>query len=115
MRSASPAFPLERSKSFRTILWGGLIAGALDITAAFVTSGLRGVGPIRVLQAIASGLLGAVSFRGGFTTATFGLVLHFWIAFVATAVYYAASRKLAFWSRERLSADWSTESWSTCL
>ena len=36
---------------------GGLIAGALDITEAFVTSGLGGVGPIRILQAIASGLL----------------------------------------------------------
>ena len=96
MRSASPAFPLERSKSFRTILWGGLIAGALDITAAFVTSGLRGVGPIRVLQAIASGLLGAVSYKGGFATATLGIVLHFVIAFGATAVYYAVSRKLSF-------------------
>ena len=96
MRSASPAFPLERSKSFRTILWGGLIAGALDITAAFVTSGLRGIGPIRVLQAIASGLLGAVSYKGGFATATLGIVLHFVIAFGATAVYYAVSRKLSF-------------------
>ncbi len=69
---------------------------ALDITAAFVNSGLRGVRPIRILQAIASGLLGAGSYKGGFATATLGLVLHFVIAFGATAVYYAASRKLTF-------------------
>ena len=62
MGAASATFPLERSKSYQAILWGGLIAGALDITAAFVTSGLRGVGPIRILQAIASGLLGADSY-----------------------------------------------------
>ena len=96
MGAASAALPLERSKSSQTILWGGLIAGALDITAAFVTSGLRGVSPIRVLQAIASGLLGAVSFKGGFATAALGLVVHFVIAFGATAVYYAVSRKLTF-------------------
>jgi hypothetical protein len=34
------AFPLEKSKSYQAILWGGLIAGTLDITAVFVTSGL---------------------------------------------------------------------------
>jgi hypothetical protein len=49
---------------------------------------------MRVLQAIASGLLGADSFQGGFATAALGLVLHFFIATTATAVYYAASRKL---------------------
>jgi len=64
MGAASEALPIERSKSLRAIFGGGFIAGALDITAAFVTSGLRGVGPIRILQAIASGLLGADSYAG---------------------------------------------------
>jgi len=40
----------------RAILWGGLAAGALDITAAFVVYGLRGATPLRILQSIASGL-----------------------------------------------------------
>jgi hypothetical protein len=62
--------------------------------AAFVNSGLQGVSPTRVLQAIASGLLGADAFNGGFTTAALGLVLHFFIATTATAVYDATSRKL---------------------
>lgn len=73
-----------------------MIAGALDIVAAFITSGLRGVSPIRVLQAIASGLFGAGSYKGGFTTAALGLALHFAIGFGATAVYFAMSRKLTF-------------------
>jgi hypothetical protein len=88
------ALSLEKPKAHRAIFWGGLIAGTLDILAAFINSGLRGVRPTRVLQAIASGLLGAESFNGGFATAALGLVLHFFIATTATAVYYAASRKL---------------------
>ncbi|MGH7491512.1 MAG: hypothetical protein ACREOO_03870 [bacterium] len=85
---------MPRSQAYRPIFWGGLIAGALDLTAAFVNSGVRGVGPLRVLRAIASGLLGADAAKGGFATATLGSVLHFLIATAATAVYYAASRKM---------------------
>ena len=94
MSTTSAVLSLEKPKAYRAILWGGLIAGTLDILAAFVNSGLRGVSPTRVLQSIASGLLGAGSFKGGFPTAALGLALHFFIATTATAVYYAASRKL---------------------
>ncbi|MBO0797261.1 MAG: hypothetical protein J2P31_00410 [Blastocatellia bacterium] len=73
------------------ILWAGLLAGALDITSAFITAGFHVVG---ILQVIASGLLGDKSFKGGTATAVLGLVLHFFIAIVAAAVYYLASRKL---------------------
>jgi uncharacterized membrane protein YagU involved in acid resistance len=94
MSTQSVVLSLEKPKAYRAIFWGGLIAGTLDILAAFVNSGLRGVSPTRVLQAIAGGLLGADSFKGGFATAALGLALHFFIATTATAVYYAASRKL---------------------
>jgi hypothetical protein len=73
MSADSAALSLEKPKAFRVILIGGLIAGTLDILAAFIQSGLRGVTPMRVLQAIASGLLGADSFQGGFATAALGL------------------------------------------
>jgi len=76
------------------IVWGGLLAGGLDITAAFVIYGVRGASPVRILQSIASGLLGAAAFQGGRETAALGALLHFLIALVAAAVYYAASRKL---------------------
>ena len=77
-----------------------MAAGTLDLLAAFVNSGLRDVSPTRVLQSIASGLLGADSFKGGVATAALGLVLHFIIATGATAVYYAASRKLNFLAKQ---------------
>ena len=94
MQATSAGISITRTRPYRAIFWGGLIAGALDLTAAFVNSGLRGVGPLRVLRAIASGLLGANAAQGGLATAALGLVLHFFIATVATAVYYQTSRRL---------------------
>ena len=81
----------------RVILWGGLIAGTLDLAAAFISSWLRaGVGPVRVMQSIASGLLGAAAFTGGAGSAALGVALHFLIATVATAVFYFVSRAWKF-------------------
>jgi len=86
-----------RPKALQVILCGGLIAGTLDLTAACISSWFRaGVDPVRVMQSIASGLLGAEAFSGGATTAVLGVALHFLIATVATAVFYFASRKLRF-------------------
>ena len=100
MNTASVSVPLAKPKPYRPLLWGGLIAGVLDITAAFINSGLRGVSPTRVLQAIASGLLGAEAFKGGLATAALGLALHFVIATGATTVYYAISRKFEWLVRQ---------------
>lgn len=81
----------------KSVFWGGLIAGTLDITAACVVSWLRaGVPPVRVLQSVASGLRGAAAYTGGTEAAVFGLVLHFFIATVWTVVFLLASRKLRF-------------------
>ena len=76
----------------RALCWGGTGAGILDIAAAFVLRGYYGASPVRVLQGIASGLLGPESFRGGWATAALGLAIHFFIAYVAAAVFYAATR-----------------------
>jgi hypothetical protein len=76
------------------VIVGGTAAGILDILAAFAFRGAFGVAPVRVLQGIASGLLGSSAFQGGAATALVGLALHFLIAFGAAAVYYAASRAL---------------------
>ena len=85
------------TKVGRAILWAGLVAGALDITAAFVNSALHGRNdPVRILQSVASGVLGAGAFEGGLPAAALGLLLHFVIAFGAAVVYVAASRKLRF-------------------
>jgi hypothetical protein len=84
----------RRSDALRAIGLGGFIAGVLDISDALLFYGIRGVPPERLLQGIAAGLLGTRAIRGGWPTAILGLILHFLIAFTATAVYYGASRRL---------------------
>jgi hypothetical protein len=84
---------MKRSRALPTIALASLIAGILDITSAFVIAGIKGTGSIRMLQGIASGLLGQRSFEGGMATAGLGLAIHFLIAFSAAAVFYAVSRK----------------------
>jgi hypothetical protein len=99
MRSmtAATSSPLLRpSQVYRAIGWAGLLAGSLDITAAFVEAGLEGRSPVSLLQGIAGGLLGMSSFQGGLATAALGAFFHFLIATTAAAVFYLTSRKLKF-------------------
>jgi len=86
---------MKRPRALPTIALAGLIAGILDIISAFVIAEIRGTGSIRMLQGIASGLLGQRSFEGGMTTPGLGLAIHFLIAFTAATVFYAASRKFS--------------------
>jgi hypothetical protein len=89
---ASNPTPTRGTRGSRAILVAGLLAGALDIGAAFALQSTKGVAPERVLQAIASGVLGPTAFSGGAATAALGLFLHFLIACGAAGVFYAASR-----------------------
>jgi len=98
----SVALP-ARARSTRplhAILFGGTICGVMDITAAFLVYGLFGLKPIPLLQGIAAGLLGPRASAGGLSTAALGLFCHFLIAFSATAVYFAASRRFSFLLRQ---------------
>ncbi len=70
------------------------MVGVLDGTDGVIAYGLRGFDPIQVLQYIASGLLGPASYKGGMATAGLGTLLHFFIAFVVTAIYILASRAI---------------------
>jgi uncharacterized membrane protein YagU involved in acid resistance len=79
------------------ILVGGLIAGTLDISYACIYSYLRrGTSPATILQSVASGVFGKSAFTGGLKMAAVGLLFHFLIAIIATAVYYLASRTFRF-------------------
>jgi len=87
---------MKNSGAFRAILTAGLVVGAMDITSAIVLTLLRGGTIMRLMQFIASGLLGKSAFQGGLATAALGLALHFVIAFGLVTVFYFASLKLAF-------------------
>jgi len=72
------------------IVVGGLVAGTLDLTQAVILFGKN------IPLAIAGGLLGPQAFRGGAGTYILGVLLHFFIACSAAAIYFAVSRKLRF-------------------
>jgi hypothetical protein len=82
--------PLAKRSALLAIAAGGLIAGALDLTQACILFGWD------IPLAIAGGLLGPKAVHGGADTYVLGVLLHFFIAFSVTAIYYAASRRLVF-------------------
>src|SRR6266436_7192176 len=69
---------------------GGGIAGTLDLLQACILFGWD------IPLVIAGGLLGRDAFHGGAGTYVLGVVLHFFIACSAAAIYYTASRKKIF-------------------
>lgn len=74
------------------VLLAGLAAGVGDTLLAM---GMYRVGPAPVYRAVASGLVGRdAAVRGGLVTAALGMLLHFFIATTAAAVYVAASSRL---------------------
>ena len=97
--SASHFMETKGKTAAWAILVGGLIGGAIDITYAVGFSALRGVAPMRILQSVASGLLGASAFEGGIPTAVLGFFLHFFIALSWAAIFYLASRRIDFLTR----------------
>jgi hypothetical protein len=80
--------------ALRAALLGGLVAGALDITYAFVAYGLLGVTPFRILHSVASGWLGRAAYEGGAATAALGLASHLFITCAAATLYVLASRRV---------------------
>jgi uncharacterized membrane protein YagU involved in acid resistance len=99
-QSVDNASSLERPGAFLTIIFGGLIVGVLDGTAALISAGLKGVTPVQVFQYISSGLLGPASYKGGWATVLLGVLCHFLIALVATSVYCFASLKIPVLARQ---------------
>ncbi|WP_077033917.1 hypothetical protein [Pelomonas sp. KK5] len=76
------------------VLLGGSIAGALDIIFAISFAAYNGATPARLLQTVASGLLGTAAFTGGVSAAALGLALHFFMSFLWAGVFLALARLL---------------------
>jgi len=73
----------------RKALAAGLIAGTLDIAAAFIQYYLRtGKNPLGVLTFIASGVFGKKAFSGGYEMAAAGLLFHYIIALSFTFFFF---------------------------
>jgi hypothetical protein len=82
-------------RALQTIVTAGLVAGALDITYAFIIWGLQGVTPLRIGRSVAAGLVGVEAARaGGVGLGLFGLLLHFTLATIIAAIYFGAARNI---------------------
>ncbi|MEZ0469442.1 hypothetical protein [Luteimonas salinilitoris] len=76
------------------LLLAGLVAGGLELSVAFGFWALRDVGPLRILQAIASWALGReAAFAGGAQTAALGAALYVYLVTAMAAAYYCLGRR----------------------
>lgn len=85
---------LSRQRTSRlagAIVTASVVAGVFDILFAFAASS---VGPVRVLQSVASGLLGPAAFEGGGAGAALGLLLHFLMMLLIAAIFGLAAARL---------------------
>jgi hypothetical protein len=80
-----------RPRLLDVVGYGGLASGLLDIVNAATFWFLyNGASPVRILQAIAAGILGTAAYAGGAASAALGLFLHFFIACGMALVYWLA-------------------------
>lgn len=82
--------PRTRHPALAAILWGGFIAGTLDIGAASLISGFN---PVFILKYVAGGLLGRASLAGGAENAVLGMLLQWGMSIVIAAIFVLALRR----------------------
>jgi hypothetical protein len=102
--SAPLAIPRRRGAA-HAILAGGLGAGTIDLLFACTFNAVHGgIAPLRVVQFIASGVLGRAAFAGGLATGVLGIVLHYTILLVAAALFVAVARRQRWLAAHPLAA-----------
>jgi uncharacterized membrane protein YagU involved in acid resistance len=93
----------RRPSLLRVIAGAALLIGTLDLADAFVFFTRMGVPAIRIPQSIATGFIGPFAYHDGMLSASFGLIIHYLIAFAVAGVYIYVSGELPFHRRPILS------------
>lgn len=92
----------KRGRPAKWIVAGTFWAGTADLAFAVGFWAIRAdVPPVRILQSIASGVLGKASYAGGAASATLGAVLHYAIMAGMMAAYFLVARRIP-----RLTSRW---------
>ena len=103
MTSTTAAFaPQAGSNLGKAIVLATLAAGALDIGDAIVMTLAHGHSVEKMLQGIASGLLGKTAGQGGAPTAALGLALHFTIMLAMVTAFMIAAGRIEALTRRPL-------------
>ena len=92
------------ARAARGVLLAGIAGATCDIVYAILYYGWRGIPAERILQTVASGLLGKAAFEGGAPVAALGLACHYAIVIVAAALFYAVARRWAWLRDEPISS-----------
>lgn len=90
--------PRKRHPALAAVLWGGFIAGTIDIGAASLISGYN---PLVILKFIAGGVLGKAALTGGPSIAVLGLLLQWAMSIIIAAIFAIATRR-----RAALASQW---------
>lgn len=84
-----------KASHLTAVITGGAIGGLLDILFAISFAATRGGTPVRLLQTVASGLLGSAAFTGGVPAAVLGLALHFGMSLAWAAAFLLLARRVS--------------------
>ena len=87
------------ARAARLVVLAGAAGATCDIVYAILYYGWKGIPAERILQTVASGLLGKSAYGGGWPVAALGLALHYGIVIVAAALFFAVARRWA-WLRD---------------
>jgi len=79
------------NRLLKSSLYGGLIAGTVDIFAASL---LNMANPLFILMAIATGVLGRAAFKGGPGAMVLGLLLQWGMSILIAAIFTLAARRM---------------------
>lgn len=86
-------------------LYGGLVAGTIDV---FAPALIYMISPLRVLRAIAAGLIGRDAARaGGLGTSALGLVLQWGMSILIAAIFVFAATRLRWMTRNWILAGFA--------
>ena len=83
-------------KEIRYTIYGGIIGATFDLIFAFIYYGSMGATPLRILQSVASGILGASARDGGIPSAILGGMSHYLIAIAAAFVFLLAAKRFSW-------------------
>jgi uncharacterized membrane protein YagU involved in acid resistance len=99
---------MRRHPALFAILVGGGIAATLDLIYAIAYSWQRAqIPPTAIMQSVASGLLGQAAYEGGTATAALGVVCHYAMAFIIASIFWLASRRLGFMTRNAVASGFA--------
>lgn len=89
-------------RALAAIVYGGFVAGTLDIGVAALISWLS---PAVILRAVASGALGKAAFSDGASAAALGMTLQWAMSLIIAAIYVIASACIPSLSRRWIPAS----------